>query len=73
MKGKSYTNELSEEILREVQEVGNVSLVARRHGLSKSTIFTWIKNCKAKEEIKIKPGGKALVEGEKELESELTE
>lgn len=50
MKGKSYTKELKDEILREVQEVGNVSLVARRHGVSKSTIFTWIKNSKAKKE-----------------------
>ncbi|EQB85832.1 hypothetical protein M918_17400, partial [Clostridium sp. BL8] len=40
MKGRSYTKELKEEILREVQEVGNVSLVSRRHGISKSTIFT---------------------------------
>lgn len=71
MKGKSYTKELKEEVLREVKEVGNVSLVSRRHGISKSTIFTWIKN--SKDEIKVKPGRKALVEGEKELENELTE
>ncbi|MFU0825450.1 MAG: hypothetical protein ACFWTK_10795 [Clostridium sp.] len=42
-------------------------------GISKSTIFTWIKESKNKDEIKIKPGRKALVEGDKELESELTE
>ena len=64
---------IKDEILREVQEVGNVSLVARRHGVSKSTIFTWIKNSKAKDEIKVKPGRKTLIGGEKELESELTE
>ncbi|MFL0194639.1 transposase [Clostridium sp. WILCCON 0269] len=73
MKGKSYTKELREEVLREVKEVGNVSLVSRRHGISKSTIFTWIKNSNDKNEIKVKPGRKALVEGEKELENELTE
>lgn len=73
MKGKSFTKELKEEILREVKEVGNVSLVSRGHGISKSTIFTWIKNSKTKDEIKIKPGRKALVEGDNELESELTE
>ena len=33
MKGKSFTKELKEEILREVKEVGNVSLVSRRHGI----------------------------------------
>lgn len=43
MKGKSYTKELKEEILREVQEVGNVPLVSRKHRISKSTIFAWIK------------------------------
>ncbi|PVZ25364.1 transposase-like protein, partial [Clostridium thermopalmarium DSM 5974] len=73
MRGRTYTKELKEEILREVKEVGNVSLVSRRHGISKSTIFTWIKESKNKDEIKIKPGRKALVEGDKELESELTE
>jgi transposase len=73
MRGKTYTKELKEEILREVQEVGNVSLVSRRHGISKSTIFTWIRESEKRNEIKVKPGRKALVEGEKELEHELTE
>lgn len=73
MKGKSYTKELKEEIIREVQEVGNVSLVSRRHGISKSTIFTWIKQSKNKDEIKVKPGRKALIEGDKKLENDLTE
>ena len=73
MKGKSYAKELKEEILREVKEVGNVSLVSRRHDISKSTIFTWIKNSNNRDEIKVKPGRKALVEGEKELEDEVTE
>lgn len=34
------------------------------------TIFTWIKASKNKDDIKVKPGRKALVEGEKELENE---
>ncbi len=71
MRWRSYTKELKEEILREVKEVGNVSLVSRRHGISKSTIFTWIKESNYKDEIKVKPGRKAWVEGEKGLESEL--
>lgn len=73
MRGKSYTKEFKDEILREVKEVGNVSLVSRRHGISKSTIFTWIKESDNKDEIKVKPGRKALVEGDKKLEGELTE
>lgn len=59
MRGRSYTKELKESILNEVKEVGNVSLVSRKHGISKSTIFTWIKNSKQKDEIKVKPGRKA--------------
>ncbi|NLZ49494.1 MAG: transposase, partial [Clostridiales bacterium] len=31
MTRKDYTQEFKEQILRESQEVGNVSLVARRH------------------------------------------
>jgi transposase len=73
MRGKTYTKEMKEEILREVKEVGNVSLVSRRHGISKSTIFTWIRDPNNKDEIKVKPGRKALIEGDKELENELTE
>ncbi|UZW12878.1 transposase [Clostridium pasteurianum] len=73
MRGKSYTKDLKEEILEEVKEVGNVSLVSRRHGISKSTIFTWIKQSKNKDQIKVKPGRKALVEGQKDFESEITE
>jgi transposase len=73
MRGKTYTKEMREEILREVKEVGNVSLVSRRHGISKSTIFTWIKESSNKDEIKVKPGRKALVGGDKKLESEFTE
>lgn len=53
--------------------MGNVSLVLRIHGISKSTIFTWIKNSVNKDDIKVKPGRKALVEGDRELKDELTE
>ncbi|SUY47114.1 transposase [Clostridium putrefaciens] len=37
MRGRSYTKELKESIINEVKEVGNVSLVSRKHGISKST------------------------------------
>jgi transposase len=73
MRSRSYTKDLKNEIIREVQEVGNVSLVARRHGISKSTIFTWIKASEKKDEIKVKPGRKPLIEGNNNLENELNE
>jgi transposase len=40
MTRKDYTQEFKEQILRESQEVGNVSLVARRHNISPNTIHT---------------------------------
>ncbi|MBD5586067.1 hypothetical protein FDF50_03430 [Clostridium botulinum] len=61
MRGINYRKELKESIINEVNEVGNVSLVARKHIISKSTIATWIKNFKQKDEIEMKPGRKTLV------------
>lgn len=49
MRGKTYTKEMREEILRQVKESNN------------------------KDEIKVKPGRKALVEEDKKFESEFTE
>jgi Transposase and inactivated derivatives len=43
MKGKAYSDEFKEQILKEVEETGNVSLVARKHGIPSTTINTWIK------------------------------
>ncbi|WP_251861454.1 transposase [Clostridium sp. Marseille-Q2269] len=73
MRGRSYTKELKESIMQEVKEVGNISLVSRKHGISNSTISTWIRNSKKRDEIKVKPGRKALVEGKNDFEKEITE
>lgn len=61
MKGKSYTKELKESILNEVKKVKNISLVSRKHGISKY-----------KDEIKVKPVRKALIEGQNNFEKEIT-
>ena len=63
MKGRNYSEEFKEQILQEVKEVGNVSLVGRKHWISTSTIFTWISKSENKDKIGVKPGRKALVEG----------
>ncbi|WLF70556.1 transposase [Clostridium septicum] len=72
MRGQHYTDEQKEQILQEVKEVGNVSLVGRKHGISTSTIFTWISKSKNRNQIKTKPGRKTLVEG-KSNEEEINE
>lgn len=46
MTKKEYTTEFKEQLVRECQEVQNVSLVARRHNISPNTIHTWIKKTK---------------------------
>lgn len=62
MRGQHYTDEQKEQILQEVKEVGNVSLVGRKHGISTSTIFTWISKSKNRDQIKTKQGRKTSIE-----------
>lgn len=46
MTKKEYTTEFKEQLVKECQEVQNVSLVARRHNISPNTIHTWIRKAK---------------------------
>jgi|CZCA01.1.fsa_nt_gi transposase-like protein len=43
MAKKQYSVEFIEQIIKETQETNNVALVARRHEIAPSTIYTWIK------------------------------
>ena len=43
MKGKAYSDEFKEQVLRDVDETGNMTLVARNHNIPSSTVNTWIK------------------------------
>ncbi len=46
MKGKAYTDEFKEQVLREVDETGNMTLVARNHNIPSTTVNTWMKRRK---------------------------
>jgi transposase-like protein len=46
MKGKAYTDEFKEQILKEVDETENAALVARNHNIPCTTINVWVKNRK---------------------------
>lgn len=46
MKGKAYSEEFKEQILKEVDETGNMALVSRNHNIPSTTINTWIKRRK---------------------------
>ena len=46
MKRKQYSPELKKQIVKEVLETGNASIVARRHDISASLVNRWVKSYK---------------------------
>lgn len=60
----TYNDEFKEQIIKEVKEVGNVSLVCRKHGLKTSTVHGWIYKVTHKDQIAEK---KALRELQKTI------
>lgn len=46
MKGKGYSDQFKEQVLKEVEDTGNISLVARNRNIPSTTIYTWIKRRK---------------------------
>jgi len=48
---QSYSRELKDQILKEVAEVGNISLVCKKHNLSSSTVHGWLYAHKNKDKI----------------------
>lgn len=46
MKGKAYSEDFKEQVLREVEDTGNVALVARNNNIPSTTINTWSKRRK---------------------------
>mgnify|MGYP001447461658 CR=1 FL=1 len=71
MKKKHYDQEFKEQIIRECQEVGNIALVARRHGISKNTVHSWLRASRKNGSIVPLPKNKEqrLKEAEKRLET----
>lgn len=39
---QQYSDEFKEQVLAEVDQVGNAALVARRYQISENTIYTWM-------------------------------
>ena len=64
-RAKSYTSEFKEQILKECIETNKYNVVARKHNLPVTTVYTWIKRDKNKNIIQTNKGNKAL---KKELE-----
>jgi len=43
MKKKNYTEEFKSQIVKEVNNVKDIGIVARKHGIARSTVNGWIK------------------------------
>lgn len=48
---KQYTNEFKEQIIKEIKEIGNISLVCRKHNLKPSTVHGWLYKIRNKDKI----------------------
>ena len=48
MKRKRYPKNFKEQLIKEVQEVGNAVSVAKRHGINAKTLYRWIHESKHK-------------------------
>ncbi len=48
---KMFTPEFKEQIIKEIKEVGNISLVCKKHGLKSSTVHGWLNNINNTEKI----------------------
>ena len=71
MKKKRYEQEFKAQIIRECQEVGNAALVARRHGISKNTVHSWLQASRRNGSVVSLPKNneRRLKEAEKRLET----
>lgn len=63
-----HSNELKEQVLKEIKEVGNVSLVCKKHGLKTSTVHGWLDKIKNKDKIIEAKANRQLQKKVKDLE-----
>lgn len=63
-----YSTEFKEQIVKEVQEVGNVSLVCRKHSLKTSTVHGWLHLKKNKVQVSEKKQNREFQKKIKDLE-----
>lgn len=68
---KRFTAEFKEQIVKEIQEVGNISLVCRKHNLRTSTVHTWCHKIKNKDKIATSKSNRELLKKLKDQEHEI--
>jgi len=52
-----YSDELKAQVIKECQQIDNVALVARRHDIAYTTVYTWLKKARKNGSIKALPKG----------------
>lgn len=68
---QSYTKEFRDQIIKEIKEVGNVSLVCKNHNLKQGTVHGWIHRTDNKIQIAEKKQNRANERRIKDLELEV--
>lgn len=69
----SYTKELKKKLLIEVDQVGSIPIVAKKHGVPTSTIHNWIRAAEKKPVYKSEIKNKTLKDEVKRLKNKLDE
>jgi len=59
-RAQSYSSEFKEQILKECMETNKYNVVAKKHQIPMTTVYTWIKRDKNKTRIQNNKGQKAL-------------
>ncbi len=52
MSKRKYPDEFKEQAVKECRDISNIALVARRHGISKHTVYSWVNKAKMNGSIK---------------------
>jgi transposase InsO family protein len=70
MKQRRYSEELKNQLIKEAQEVGNATLVARKHGISPNVLTRWIRESKGIVSLKSNGLHNPANKSQKQLEQE---
>ena len=68
---RSYNEEFKSQIIKEIEEAGNISLVCKRHSLKTSTVHGWIHGVENKDKILEKKQYRQLQKKVKDQEEEI--
>lgn len=63
-----HSMEFKEQIVKEIQEVGNISLVCKKHSLKPSTVHGWLNKVKNKDKVAEKKQSREYQKKIKDLE-----